>query len=112
VSGSGFFGDLAGVVAQVAASLGGAAAAVSARASTSDFAPALEQFLGSGQGLSASVITRLTEQWRADARAFGERSLAEADYVYLWVDGIHPKGSTRGPQGVSARDDRGACQRP
>ena len=59
--------------------------------STSDFAPALEQFLGSGQGLSASVITRLTEQWRADARAFGERSLAQADYVYLWVDGIHLK---------------------
>jgi transposase-like protein len=59
--------------------------------STSDFAPALEQFLGSGQGLSASVITRLTEQWRTDARAFGERSLAEADYVYLWVDGIHLK---------------------
>jgi putative transposase len=37
------------------------------------------------------VITRLTEQWRADARAFGERSLAEADYVYLWVDGTHLK---------------------
>jgi transposase-like protein len=59
--------------------------------STSDFAPALEQFLGSGHGLSASVITRLTEQWRTDARAFGERSLGEADYVYLWVDGIHLK---------------------
>jgi transposase-like protein len=59
--------------------------------STSDFAPALEQFLGSGQGLSASVITRLTEQWRTDARAFGERCLAEVDYVYLWVDGIHLK---------------------
>ncbi len=59
--------------------------------STSDFAPALEQFLGSGQGLSASVITRLTEQWRTDARVFGERCLAEVDYVYLWVDGIHLK---------------------
>ena len=32
--------------------------------STGDFAPALEQFLGSGAGLSASVITRLTTQWR------------------------------------------------
>jgi putative transposase len=59
--------------------------------STSDFAPALQQFLGSGQGLSASVITRLTSQWQHDARAFNARSLAEADYVYLWVDGIHLK---------------------
>jgi transposase-like protein len=56
--------------------------------STSDFAPALEQFLGSGQGLSASVITRLTSQWQEDARVFNGRSLADVDYVYLWVDGI------------------------
>ena len=31
---------------------------------TRDFAPALEQFLGTGAGLSASSITRLTTQWR------------------------------------------------
>ena len=31
--------------------------------STSDFGPALEQFLGSGAGLSAASITRLTAQW-------------------------------------------------
>jgi putative transposase len=59
--------------------------------STSDFAPALEQFLGSGAGLSAAAITRLTSQWQDDATAFGERSLAEVDYVYVWVDGIHLK---------------------
>jgi putative transposase len=59
--------------------------------STSDFAPALEQFLGSGQGLSASVITRLTSQWQDDARAFNARSVADADCVYVWVDGIHLK---------------------
>ena len=56
--------------------------------STSDFGPALEQFLGTSHGLSASTIGRLTSQWQDDARAFGERSLAEVDYVYLWVDGI------------------------
>jgi putative transposase len=59
--------------------------------STSDFASALRQFLGTADGLSAATITRLTEHWRDDARAFSNRSLAEADYVYLWVDGVHLK---------------------
>ena len=59
--------------------------------STSDFGPALEQFLGTGAGLSASSITRLTTQWQDEARAFAARDLSEADYVYLWVDGIHLK---------------------
>jgi putative transposase len=57
--------------------------------SSSDFAPALEQFLGSVAGLSAKTITRLTEQWQDEASAFSKRSLAEVDYVCLWVDGIH-----------------------
>src|SRR6478735_4028000 len=59
--------------------------------SSSDFGPALEQFLGSDQGLSASTITRLTAQWQDEARAFNGRSLAGTDYVYVWVDGIHLK---------------------
>ena len=59
--------------------------------STSDFAPALEQFLGSDAGLSAATITRLTTQWQGEATAFNKRSLAETDYVYVWVDGIHLK---------------------
>jgi putative transposase len=59
--------------------------------SSSDFGPALEQFLGSGAGLSAATITRLTGQWQDDAAAFGKRSLAGSDYVYVWVDGIHLK---------------------
>src|SRR4051795_11224679 len=59
--------------------------------SSSDFAPALEQFLGTGHGLSAASITRLTSQWQDEARAFADRSLAGPDYVYLWVDGIHLK---------------------
>ncbi len=59
--------------------------------STSDFGPALEQFLGSGAGLSASSITRLTTQWQDEAKAFSQRDLSQVDYVYLWVDGIHVK---------------------
>jgi transposase-like protein len=59
--------------------------------STSDFGPALEQFLGSSAGLSATTITRLTTQWQDEAKAFGERDLSGTDYVYLWVDGIHLK---------------------
>ncbi|MFD8101132.1 IS256 family transposase [Nocardia fluminea] len=59
--------------------------------STGDFAPALEQFLGTGAGLSPASITRLTGQWQDEARSFAGRDLGGADYVYLWVDGIHLK---------------------
>ena len=57
--------------------------------SSGDFVPALGQFLGSAKGLSAAVITKLTEQWKAEQRAFTERDLSGVDYVYLWADGIH-----------------------
>jgi transposase-like protein len=57
--------------------------------SSGDFVPALGQFLGTGAGLSAPVITRLTETWKAEAAAFAARDLSAVDYVYLWVDGIH-----------------------
>ena len=56
--------------------------------STGDFVPALGQFLGSSAGLSAPVITKLTEAWKAEQRAFAARDLSGVDYVYLWVDGI------------------------
>ncbi len=59
--------------------------------STGDFAPALTQFLGTSHGLSPATITRLTKDWQAEATAFNKRSLAETDYVYVWVDGIHLK---------------------
>ena len=57
--------------------------------STSDFVPALEQFLGSSAGLSSSAITRLTTAWQEEHRAFMARKLTDRDYVYVWVDGIH-----------------------
>ena len=57
--------------------------------SSGDFVPALGQFLGSSAGLSAPVITRLTQTWQAEQRAFAQRDLSAVDYVYLWADGIH-----------------------
>jgi transposase-like protein len=57
--------------------------------SSGDFVPALGQFLGSTAGLSGPVITKLTETWKAEQRAFSQRDLSHVDYVYLWADGIH-----------------------
>src|SRR6266567_499881 len=57
--------------------------------SSGDFVPALGQFLGSSAGLSAAVITRLTQTWQAEQKAFAARDLSGVDYVYLWADGIH-----------------------
>jgi transposase-like protein len=57
--------------------------------SSKDFIPALEQFLGSGAGLSASAITRLTEAWQEEYRRWCDRDLSGADYVYCWAGGLH-----------------------
>ena len=43
-----------------------------------DFVPALEQFLGSSAGLSASTVTKLTEQWREEQKAFCHRDLSRS----------------------------------
>ncbi len=58
--------------------------------STGDFAPALRDLLGEdASGLSASSISRLTEQWQADHAAFRARSLRFHRYAYLFIDGVH-----------------------
>src|SRR5438067_1785762 len=57
--------------------------------SSKDFVPALEQFLGSSAGLSASAITRLTEAWQEEYRRWCYRDLSGADYVYCWAGGLH-----------------------
>src|SRR5213083_2140508 len=49
--------------------------------SSGDFVPALGQFLGSSAGLSAPVITKLTEAWKVEQRSFSERDLSGVDYV-------------------------------
>jgi putative transposase len=58
--------------------------------STGDFGAALRDLLGEdASGLSASSISRLTEQWQADHAAFRQRSLRFHQYAYLFIDGIH-----------------------
>jgi len=58
--------------------------------STGDFREALAALLGKdAAGLSATNIARLTNEWEAEYRAFQQRSLADRDYVYVWVDGVH-----------------------
>lgn len=47
--------------------------------STGDFVPALEQFFGSGSGLSASAITRLATAWQAERDQFMARKLKDRD---------------------------------
>jgi hypothetical protein len=44
--------------------------------------PALCQSLGSSTGLSAAVITRLAETWKAEQRAFAERDLSQGDWAH------------------------------
>ena len=94
--------------------------------SSGDFVPALGQFLGSPAGLSAAVITRLTETWKAEQRAFAARDLSSVDYVYLWADGIHVNirleehklcllvmigsGPTAGRQGCTRRRNAYSCR--
>jgi len=58
--------------------------------STGDFREALAALLGDdAAGLSATNIARLTNEWEAEYRVFQKRSLADRDYVYVWVDGVH-----------------------
>ena len=58
--------------------------------STGDFREALPVLLGDdAAGLSATNIARLTAVWEEDYRQFRQRDLADRDYVYVWVDGIH-----------------------
>ena len=58
--------------------------------STGDFREALPVLLGDdAAGLSATNIARLTAVWEDDYRRFRQRDLADRDYVYVGVDGIH-----------------------
>jgi putative transposase len=58
--------------------------------STGDFKAALPVLLGEeATGLSPTTITRLTATWEAEYQGWRTRSLAESDFVYVWVDGVH-----------------------
>jgi putative transposase len=61
--------------------------------STGDFKAALPVLLDEeATGLSPTTITRLTATWEAEYQAWRTRSLAESDFVYVWVDGVHFPG--------------------
>jgi putative transposase len=58
--------------------------------STGDFQAALPVLLGEdAAGLSPTTITRLTASWEGEYQTWRSRSLADTDYVYVWVDGVH-----------------------
>jgi len=58
--------------------------------STGDFSEALAAILGpQAKGLSAPTVTRLKTVWQQDYEVWGQRSLADKHYVYVWADGVH-----------------------
>jgi transposase-like protein len=58
--------------------------------STGDFRPALRSLLGEdAAGLSATNISRLTNEWGKEYRQFQQRRFDDRDYVYVWADGVH-----------------------
>ena len=58
--------------------------------STGDFSPALEELLGEAdRGFSATTTARLEDGWEAEHQRWRARDLGEADYVYVWADGVH-----------------------
>jgi putative transposase len=57
--------------------------------STGDFAPALAELFGeAAKGFSPTNITRFLRGWEAEYQAFRQRDLSEADFVYVWADGV------------------------
>jgi hypothetical protein len=57
------------------------------------------------------VITKLTETWKTEQRAFAVRDLSDVDYVYLWADGIHVNIRLQEAKAVPAGDDRSPRRR-
>ena len=58
--------------------------------STGDFQSALQALLGpEAPALSASVISRLMNDWQGEYEAWNRRDLSGKEYVYLWADGVY-----------------------
>jgi len=58
--------------------------------STKDFVPALKKmFGGKADGLSASSISRMLDEWKEEMENWKKRDLSEKEYCYIWVDGIY-----------------------
>jgi len=56
-----------------------------------DFELALRELLGEGAPLSASSLQRLKEKWQGEYEQWKSRAIQEADWAYLWADGIYVK---------------------
>jgi putative transposase len=59
--------------------------------SMGDFELALRGLLGDGAALSESSIARMKSKWQGEYALWNQRSLAELEVVYLWVDGVYVK---------------------
>ena len=58
--------------------------------STGEMESALKVLVGpEAEGLSASTVARLKQQWKADYAGWRDHSLSQDDWVYLWADGIY-----------------------
>ena len=57
--------------------------------STGDFEPVFRALLGESAPLSATSITRLKQEWKAEYEAWRKRRLDLHRYLYVWVDGIY-----------------------
>ena len=58
--------------------------------STGDFREALPVLLGEdAAGRSPAAITRLTATWRTEYDQWRRRTLADRDFIYIGVDGVH-----------------------
>ena len=57
--------------------------------SSGDFEPVFRKLLGSRAHLSANTILRLKETWAGEYEAWCQRSLDDADFIYVWADGIY-----------------------
>jgi putative transposase len=58
--------------------------------STGGFQEALGALMGSeAKGLSANVVSRLTQKWSKEHEDWNRRDLKGERYVYLWADGIY-----------------------
>ena len=56
-----------------------------------DFELALRGLLGEGAPLSKASIRRLRAVWTEEFEVWSQRSLADREVVYMWVDGIYVK---------------------
>jgi len=58
---------------------------------TRDFEPSLRLLVGEHAPLSPSVISRLTQRFKAQYEAFDRQDLSDHTLVYIWADGIYLK---------------------